>query len=185
MARGESSSSEGSLPRRIALRPRPLLEALVRHGVRFIILGGIAERMLGSPRSTDDFDICPATGAENLERLAAMLNEIGARWAPPGLEELGFDPAEPWSAASFKAQTSLTLLTAYGRFDIWPRPDGTKGYSELIKRAVDVEVGELKVKAVHLEDSIRIKRAIGGPKYLGHLSLLRDLQRLRREQGLD
>jgi hypothetical protein len=36
------------------------LEALVRHKVRFIILGGVAERMLGSPRTTDDFDISPA-----------------------------------------------------------------------------------------------------------------------------
>jgi len=32
---------------------------------------------------------------------------------------------------------------------------------------------------------MRIKRAIGGTKYLGHLPLLRDLQRQRRAQGLD
>ena len=45
------------------------------------------------------------------------------------------------------------------------------------------EMGRAKV--VHLEDSIRIKRAIGGPKYLSHLSLLRELQEERRRQGLD
>ena len=157
----------------------------MRHKVRFIILGGVAERMLGSPRSTDDFDICPATSRANLERLAAMLNDVEARWAPPGMEETGFEPVEPWNAASFKSQTSLTLLTAYGKFDIWPRPDGTSGYDDLIEKAVDVEVGGLKAKAVHLEDSMRIKRTIGGPKYLGHLPLLRDVQRQRREQGLD
>lgn len=158
---------------------------LVRHEVRFIILGGIAERMLGSPRSTDDFDICPASSRANLVRLAAMLNEVDARWAPPGLEEAGFAPVEPWNAASFKAQTSLALLTAYGQLDIWFRPDGTTGYDELIKKAVPVEVGELETKVVHLEDSMRIKRTIGGTKYLAHLPLLRDLQRQRREQGLD
>jgi len=157
----------------------------VRHDVRFIILGGIAERMLGSPRTTDDFDICPATVRANLDRLAAMLNDVKAVWAPPGLEEAGFAPTESWNAASFKAQTSLALITTCGRFDIWFRPDGTTGYDDLIRKAVDVEVGELKAKAVHLEDSIRIKRTIGGTKYLGHLPLLRDVQRQRREQGLD
>lgn len=157
----------------------------MRHKVRFIILGGIAERILGSPRTTDDFDVCPATSRANLARLAAMLNEVEARWAPPGLEELGFEPVEPWNAASFKAQTSLALITAYGKLDIWFRPDGTGGYDDLIKRAIAVEVGELNAKVVHLEDSMRIKRTIGGTKYLGHLPLLRDVQRQRREQGLD
>jgi hypothetical protein len=185
VGRGGSRSSEGGLRRRSPLRPRPLLEALVRHEVRFIIIGGIAERMLGSPRTTDDFDICPAASRANLDRLAAMLNDVNALWAPPGLEETGFAPVEPWNAASFKAQTSLALITAYGRFDIWFRPDGTTGYDDLIKKAVEVEVGELKAKAVHLEDSMRIKRTIGRTKYLGHLPLLRELQRQRREQGFD
>lgn len=178
MARSGSS-------RPTALRPRPLLEALARHKVRLIVLGGVAERMLGSPRTTDDFDICPASSSANLGRLAAMLNDVRARWAPPGLEEAGFTPGEPWNAASFTAQTSLALFTTYGRFDIWLRPDGTTGYDDLIKKAVDIEIGELKVKAVHLEDSIRIKRTIGGPKYLGQLPLLRELQRQRRARGLD
>jgi hypothetical protein len=185
VGRGSSSRSEGELLPRSPLRPRPLLEALIQHKVRFIILGGIAERMLGSPRTTDDFDICPAAGRANLDRLAAMLNEVKARCAPPGLEETGFAPAERWNAASFKAQTSLALITDYGRFDIWFRPDGTSGYDDLIKRAVAVEIGELNAKVVHLDDSIRIKRTIGGTKYLSHLPLLRELQRQRREQGLD
>lgn len=141
--------------------------------------------MLGSPRTTDDFDICPAASRANLDRLAAMLNEVEARWAPPGLETEGFAPVESWNAASFKAQTSLALITAYGRFDIWFRPDGTAGYDDLVTRAVAVEVGELKARVVHLEDSMRIKRAIGGTKYLGHLPLLREVQRQRREHGLD
>ena len=167
------------------LRPRLLLEALVRHRVRFVILGGVAERLLGSPRVTDDFDICPAMDKANLGRLAAMLNEVGAVWRPEGLEEAGFPVAEPWSSRSFGSQTSLSLRTSFGSFDIWPRPDGTEGYEDLISRAVDVEIAGHRAKVVHLEDSIRIKRAIGGPKYLSHLPLLRELQEERRKQGLD
>lgn len=186
MARGDRGSSEaGALQRSGALRPRPLLEALVRHKVRFIILGGIAERILGSPRTTDDFDICPAMSKANLERLAAMLNEVEAVWRPPGMEETGFPTVERWNARSLAAQTSLSLLTKFGSFDVWPRPDGTDGYDDLIEKAIDVEIGRLKARVVHLDDSIRIKRAIGGPKYLDHLRLLRELQRQRRARGLD
>jgi hypothetical protein len=181
VARGASDPSAPLAP----LRPGELLEALQRHRVRFIILGGVAERMLGSPRTTEDFDICPATSRANLSRLAALLNEIEARWLPPGLEETGFPAVEAWNARSFAAQTSLALITRYGRFDIWFRPDGTGGYEDLVKRAVNVEVGGQTVNVVHLEDSIRIKRAIGGTKYLAHLPLLRDLQRQRRARGLD
>jgi hypothetical protein len=153
--------------------------------VRFIVLGGVAERMLGSPRITDDFDICPEASPENLQRLAATLNDISARWRPEGLEQAGFDPVEPWNARGFRSHTRLALITSYGSLDIWFRPDGTSGYADLIEKAVDIQVGDLRVKVVNLEDSIRIKSAIGGPKYLGHLPLLRELQRQRRERGLE
>lgn len=161
------------------------MEALLRYRVSFIILGGVAEALLGSPRVTYDFDICPTASQENLSRLAAFLNEIEARWSPPGLEETGFPPVEAWNARSFSSHTSLALTTRYGKFDIWFRPDGTDGYDDLIKKAIDVVVNGQTVKVIHLDDSIRIKRAIGGTKYLGHLPLLRDLQRQRRARGLE
>ena len=167
------------------LRPGALLEVLVRHDLRFVVIGGVAERLLGSPRTTDDFDICPAMGRANLERLADVLNEIGAIWRPEGLEESGFPTVEPWSARSFEAHTSLALFTKFGAFDIWPRPDGTEGYDDLIRRAVEVTIGDDTIKLIHLEDSIRIKRTLGGPKYLSHLELLRETQEQRRARGLD
>ena len=157
----------------------------MRHEVRFIILGGIAERLLGSPRTTEDFDLCPEMGRANLARLAAMLNEVEAVWRRAGMEETGIPTAEPWSARSFASQTSLALLTKFGSFDIWPRPDGTEGYRDLIRKAVAVEIGGDTAKVVHLDDGIRIKRAIGGPKYLSHLPLLREVQEQRRAKGLD
>jgi hypothetical protein len=157
---------------------------LVRHELRFVIVGGVAERILGSPRATDDFDICVDTSHSNLARLAAVLNELDARFRTEGLEAEGFPPAEAWSARSFGSFTSLALITRYGFFDVWFRPDGTGGYKDLVKKAIDAEVGGVEVKVAHLDDILRNKRAIGGPKYLSHLPLLLALQRRRREQGL-
>jgi hypothetical protein len=154
----------------------------VRHELRFVILGGVAERLLGSPRVTEDFDICPATTRPNLEQLAAVLNELQARFRAGGPE--GFAPPEPWNVRSFGSYTSLALITRHGFFDVWFRPDGTGGFDDLIEKAVDVEVAGMNVKVAHLDDILRNKQAIGGPKYLSHLPLLRDLQRRRREHGL-
>ncbi len=187
VARDASDSSEGEPlpgPRRVAFRPRAFLEVLVRHELRFVILGGVAERILGSPRTTDDFDFCPAMSRANLERLAAVLNEVDARFRAEGLELEGFPTAEPWSSPSFGSYPSLALITRYGFFDVWFRPDGIGGYDDLIKRAIATEVAGMKVKVAHLDDMLRNKQAIGGPKYLSHLPLLRELQRRRREQGL-
>ncbi len=166
------------------LRPGALLEVLVRHELRFVILGGVAERMLGSPRSTDDFDICAAATRANLERLADVLNEIDARFRVTGLELEGFPLPEPWNSRSFGSHTSLALITRHGFFDVWFRPHGTGGYDDLIVKAIDMEVAGTTVKVAHLEDILRNKQAIGGPKYLSHLPLLRELAGRRREKGL-
>ena len=52
---------------------RALIEALADQQVEFVVIGGVALVLRGSPRSTGDFDICYARAAPNLARLAAAL----------------------------------------------------------------------------------------------------------------
>jgi hypothetical protein len=101
-----------------------------------------------------------------------------------GIEREGLAPPERWSARSIGSYTSLALSTRFGFFDVWFRPDGTGGFDDLIRKAIDTEVAGMKAKVAHLDDILRNKQAIGGPKYLSHLPLLRELQRRRHEQGL-
>lgn len=62
-------------------------ERFAAHGVEFIIIGGQAEALFGSPRVTFDVDLCYRRTAENLERLAGALRELkpSLRGAPPDL----------------------------------------------------------------------------------------------------
>lgn len=62
-------------------------EVLVRHGVEFIVIGGQAETLFGSPRITYDIDLCYRRTRENLERLARALPEFQPklRGVPPDL----------------------------------------------------------------------------------------------------
>ena len=64
-----------------------VVDILAAHGVEFIVVGGQAELIPGSPRITYDIDLCYRRTEENLKRLAAALREIKPklRNAPPDL----------------------------------------------------------------------------------------------------
>lgn len=49
---------------------------LLAHGVEFVVVGGQAELLMGSPRVTYDIDLCYRRSKENLRHLAAALREI-------------------------------------------------------------------------------------------------------------
>lgn len=59
--------------------PRPICEALNDEGVRYVVIGGFAATIHGSPLPTSDVDLVPDREAANLDRLARALVRIGAR----------------------------------------------------------------------------------------------------------
>ena len=61
---------------------------LAEHGVEFIVVGGQAEALMGSPRVTYDVDLCYRRTPDNLERLATALGtlHLTLRGAPPELK---------------------------------------------------------------------------------------------------
>ncbi len=58
-----------------------LLVALVRGGVEFAVVGGIACALNGYVRTTDDVDLLVARDEANLERLLKVLRGIGQGYA--------------------------------------------------------------------------------------------------------
>lgn len=79
-------------------RPEPLdaqriLEELARHGVDFVLVGGLAAQTHGNTRMTNDVDVIPGPNPENLSRLAEAL-----RTMPPGIDVLHEAPgAAPYA----------------------------------------------------------------------------------------
>src|SRR5438034_1232875 len=63
-----------------------MFRALEAHAVRYVLIGGLAATLHGSPLRTGDADICPARDAENFERLARALEAMDARIRAPDLE---------------------------------------------------------------------------------------------------
>lgn len=56
-----------------------IAEVLNRHGVDYILVGGMAGRLHGATRATWDVDVVTRPGEDNLDRLGAALRELRAR----------------------------------------------------------------------------------------------------------
>ena len=164
-----------------AFDPRPTLRVLLAHDVRFVIIGGIAGVLLGSPSFTFDLDLCYDRDSENLRRLAGALTELKAtlRGAPP---QLPFQ----LDAKTLQMGDSFTFETSSGDLDCLGTPVGTSGYGDLTKNATEVVVdGDLHVMVASIEDLLRMKRAAGRPKDLIAVEILSALkeERDRRNAG--
>ncbi len=113
-----------------ALEPEAILATLERHGVRFVLVGGLASeiRRVPLPR-TEDLDITPARELDNLERLSAALHELDARIRTPDVPE-----GLPFShdGRSLSAARVWNLVTPHRPVDLTMVPDGTKGFEDLL-----------------------------------------------------
>jgi hypothetical protein len=153
--------------------PVAILRVLDSHGVDFVVVGGIAARLRGAPLLTQDIDVTPEAGHDNLARLAVSLSVLDARLRtatePDGVP-FPFDPGLLANA------TVWTLTTRFGDLDLVITPAGTGGYHDLNRGAGMLKVAvdpDLEVKVASLADVIRSKEAAGRDKDRAALPLLR------------
>jgi hypothetical protein len=158
-------------------RPEAILEVLERHRVRYVLIGGFAATIHGSPYVTTDVDITPAASPDNLAQMSAALNELEARIRVAGEPE-GFKFSH--DARSLAKGQIWNLTTRFGDLDISLVPSGTRGYDDLRRDATDLEILGVRVPVASLADIIRSKEAADRPKDRLVLPVLR---RILEEHG--
>jgi hypothetical protein len=162
------------------LDPGALFTCLDRHGVKYVLIGGLAAVLHGSPLPTVDADICPARDPENLKRLAAALEELEARIrASDAADGLPF----PRDAAFLSTVELLNLVTRAGDLDVAFLPAGGADYDALAARARPMRVKDTDIPVASLEDVIRSKEAANRPKDVRTLPVLRLLLEELRRRG--
>ena len=161
---------------------RKIYQILNSFGVEYVVIGGMAQTLQGLVIKTDDVDICPASGEENLARLAEALDKLEAtEWDPHKGEEVARD----WSPELLRVDTLWILRTKHGPLDLLFNPAGTDGYSSLSQDADVKNVGRMEVPVASIESIIDMKEAARRPKDREHLLLLYRLRDMldKREEG--
>jgi predicted nucleotidyltransferase len=149
------------------LRADLILKTLVDADVRFVLIGGLASQVHGSPSLTGDVDICFALDGENLDRLSGALAALSAirRGIDPGV-------TAPIDRRALRAEDRFTLSTRYGDLDLLAHPDPRLDFPSLLARSIGAEIFRVPVRVAGLDDLMAMKRAAGRPKDLIELEIL-------------
>ena len=139
--------------------PLAMLDVLGRYDVRYVMIGGLAGRLWGSPTVTNDLDVCYAQERTNLRRLADALRELNAR-----LRGVAEDVPFLLDDRTLAAGDHFTFVTDAGNLDCLGTPAGTKGYDDLSRTAEPMQIGDRTVQVAAIENLIRMKLAAGRPK---------------------
>ncbi|CAN5266462.1 hypothetical protein BH23ACT9_BH23ACT9_14540 [soil metagenome] len=155
-----------------------ILRALTDNDVAYVVCGGIAAQLAGSPLTTEDLDFTPADDPDNLDRCAAALNALGAQWRVPGLLE-GFPPPAPLAGPVLAGKMSLAFVTTAGFLDlVLIHSDGAR-YGDMAADAAPVNLYGISVQIASLASIISAKQAAGRDKDVRALPFLHELHRRR------
>jgi Nucleotidyl transferase of unknown function (DUF2204) len=150
------------------LDARRILDALVEHGVDFVVVGGLAAQTHGNTRMTNDVDLIPKPEPSNLARLAETLRALDARVLNPGQESMEI------GAAMLPRATIWQFGTPHGDVDVLHDAPGAAPYEELRERALVISLGRSRIPVAGLDDLIRMKLARGRPVDRADVAALTD-----------
>jgi len=151
-----------------------LLTGLTEGDVEYVVIGGVAGGIHGSPFATNDLDICYATSHANLTRIARLLG----RWSayPRGWEDgLPFTP----DVRTLRTTPILTLRTTEGDLDLLDRVEGVGDFRSVRETSEEVNAFSIRFRVLTLDGLIRARRACGRPKDLAQLPTLEALAELK------
>jgi hypothetical protein len=158
---------------RAKLDPYALLQALERHRVTYLLIGGFARIVQGTEEMTYGLDITPSLRERNLERLERALREVSAARADG--RELSLDPT------TLAAEPVHELETPYGELKLVPAPAGTRGYDDLRRAANREPLGRgVRPSVASIGDLARMVSALGEEERIPQLMQLRRLVELER-----
>lgn len=154
--------------------PTEILRILLRHQARFVVVGGIAGGLAGSPLTTRDLDLVYLNEEENNHRLASALQELEAIYKDPAGRTIIPD-------ASRLGMYRVNLLkTKLGDLDLLREIGNQLGYQELLERSLEYDLEGARIRAINLETLIEAKELANRPKDHYALPFLRELLDLKR-----
>ena len=145
----------------------PLLRALTDGGVEFVVIGGVAVSLHGPIRATEDLDIVPRAGADNLMALGNVIASLNGRLVRDPLTPFG-----PQHRAALAQGRSVSISTDLGDVDVVQRLPGVPAFDQLLRAAEAVQLDGMQVHFASRSDLVAMKRARGSAQDLADLDAL-------------
>jgi predicted nucleotidyltransferase len=163
------------MPRRIP-DVNSVFECLVRHQVKFVVIGGVAAAFHGAMVMTLDLDLVHERTQENAERLTEAFRELGAYYR----EHEDWKPTP--NVGLLMGRGHHLLQTTDGSIDVLGFVTGDREYPELVAESEEFTIAEgVVVRVVSLEMLIRLKEELGRERDLSVLPVLRAALDERRQ----
>jgi hypothetical protein len=148
-----------------------ILQLLDRHGVEYVVVGGVAAVLQGAPVTTFDIDALVKVDATNADRLLAALQSLDARYRE-------HDSLQP-TRDDLLAGGHLLLMTNSGPLDVLGFIGGGKRYEDVTDATATIAVGDLAVRVLGIEALIEEKKGLGRDKDVATVRLLETVLRRR------
>ena len=154
--------------------PLAICRILNEEQVDYVVVGGFAAVIHGSPLPTEDIDVLPDRRVDNLQRLAVALRRMRARIRTDA-EPVEF-PLDGYFLANMPFM--LNLVTDFGIVHLAFAPSGPlEGFDEWNEHASSTEIADgLSIRIAALDDIIASKEAAAREKDLFALPYLRSLR---------
>lgn len=142
-----------------------LISTLTKHQVEFVIVGGMAAILRGTPVNTFDLDVVYERSSENIERLLLVLDELEAivRDDPRHLR---------LNKSHLESPGHKLMETNQGPLDLLGTIEENTGFDELVTDSDWLDIGVTRARVVKLERLIQIKQRLGRAKDQAMLPLL-------------
>ncbi len=138
--------------------------SLNKHKVKYLLIGGMAAIIYGSPRLTKDTDIFIEPTLENCQKLVSALQDVH-------FHTIGLTTAE-------KVLTNeISIFRDYTRLDVLTQVKGLI-FKEAWKKRVVKRIGGVRISMVDVEDLIISKKSAGRDIDLHDVKTLESISRI-------
>jgi len=153
-----------------------LLQHLVDAGVDFVLVGGFAGVVYGTPLLTQTIEICCDFSAENLMVLQEAVSDLHpVHRMTPTRKALALTEE---SAGQLK---NLYLDTNIGQLDCLSFIDGLGDYEKVKQASEQIQVRKMLLRVLGLDGLIEAKKAMNRPRDKEAVLQLETLKKLKRQ----
>jgi hypothetical protein len=159
-----------------------LFDALARHDVRYVVVGGLALNLHGVERATMDVDLVVALDAPNLGAAIDAFESIGL--SPVAPVNIG-EARDPETLRRWRREKNMIAFGLRPTRGVGPTVDclidPPVPFASLAQNTVTKAIGNVRIPVASIDDLIALKRAAGRAIDLADIEALGRLKQL----GLD